>query len=89
MVYLIHIEPAYKHARHYLGCVNLVDKRFEHHCDGTGARLTQVAVSAGCTLSIVRKWEGSKDLERKLKHQKNSPRLCPTCTPNALNHGKL
>ena len=79
-VYLIHFSPPYKHARHYLGWSRNVHVRFLLHCLGGGARLTQVAVGAGCRLQLVRIWEGGdRDLERKLKNQKHSPSLCPIC----------
>jgi predicted GIY-YIG superfamily endonuclease len=79
-IYLLHFEPAYKHARHYLGFTdNGVEPRVEEHRKGQGARLTQVAVAAGCQLVLVRTWEGDRTLERRFKNQNNAPRLCPLC----------
>jgi hypothetical protein len=47
---------------------------------GKGARLTQVAFDAGCTLLLVRVWaDADRKTERKLKNR-HSPRLCPICT---------
>lgn len=79
-VYLIHFDPSYKHARHYLGYADDVERRFAEHQHGAGARLTQVAVGAGCKLLLVRVWEcGDRTLERKLKNRHDSPALCPIC----------
>jgi hypothetical protein len=84
MVYLIHFEPAYKHARHYLGYCedSRLGKRIEEHEAGRGARLTQVAVGAGCFLEVVRLWPGaSRRDERRMKRWRMAPRLCPICNP--------
>jgi len=83
-IYLIHIEPPYKQARHYLGSTeNGAEERLTEHRARRGARLTQVAVDAGCQLLLVRTWEGGRNEERRLKNHKNSPRLCPLCNPQA------
>ncbi len=83
-IYLIHFEPPYKHARHYIGeTENGVEQRLAEHRAGHGARLTQVAVGAGCQLLLVRTWQGGRTQERRLKNQKNTPRLCPLCNPQA------
>ncbi len=79
-VYLIHFNPPYKHARHYLGVTSRpVAERLEEHRAGRGARLTQVAAEAGCVLELVRTWKGGRALERRLKRRKNAPCLCPKC----------
>lgn len=79
-VYLLHFEPAYKHARHYLGFSEDVLRRVAEHYNGTGARLTQVAHDAGCTFLLARVWAGGdRELERQLKNRKAAPALCPIC----------
>lgn len=79
-VYLIHFSPGYKHALHYLGWAEDIDRRLAEHRCGVGARLTQVAVDAGCRLILARVWEdGDRRLERKLKNWHNAPALCPIC----------
>jgi predicted GIY-YIG superfamily endonuclease len=81
MVYLIHFDTPYKHARHYLGYTNNLDRRLEEHRRGQGARLMEVIHNAGITWRLARTWEGGRDLERKLKSQHNSPaNLCPICS---------
>jgi len=79
-VYLLHISPPYEHARHYMGYADNILARLKEHRAGRGARLTQVAVDAGCTLVLARTWEdGDRKLERRLKRRKEAPKLCPIC----------
>lgn len=78
--YLLHLDPPYKHAAHYLGYADDIQRRIEEHEAGAGARLTQVAVGAGCRLVLARIWPGAgKAYERTLKKQRGSSRLCPIC----------
>lgn len=80
-VYLLHFEPAYKHARHYCGYADDVEPRINAHLHGRGARLTQVAHDAGCALILARVWpDGDRTLERRIKNRKAAPRLCPICS---------
>jgi predicted GIY-YIG superfamily endonuclease len=79
--YLLHFSKPYKHAKHYLGVAKDLFVRVQQHKAGKGARLTQVAVENGIELQVVRTWNGSRALERRLKRQKNGPRLCPICNP--------
>ena len=79
MVYLLHFDTPYKHARHYLGSTDNLDVRLKAHRNGTGARLVEVVVGAGITFTLARVWEGDRILERRLKNQHNAPRLCPIC----------
>lgn len=80
VVYLLHFDPPYEHARHYLGFAKDLGPRVNAHMHGKGARLTQVAHDAGCHMVLARVWtNGSKRLERQLKNRKNAPQLCPIC----------
>jgi len=80
IVYLIHLERPYKHARHYLGKSRHLAKRMAHHRAGTGAHFLAVCNGAGIEYKVVRTWDDDGNgLERRLKNQKNSPRLCPIC----------
>jgi hypothetical protein len=55
-------------------------RRLRDHATGRGARLTAVALAAGCRFELVRLWPGSRDDERRLKNQRAVPRLlCPAC----------
>jgi len=83
-IYLLHFEPAYKHAQHYLGYTERdVEDRLQDHQHGNGARLTQVASGAGVKLWVVRTWDNkTRDDERRLKNHNHEPRLCPICNPD-------
>ncbi|MCE7982518.1 MAG: endonuclease [Caldilinea sp. CFX5] len=79
-VYLLHLSPAYKHARHYIGYADDIERRLAEHQSGTGARLTQVAIDAGSELILARTWPGAdRTFERRLKNLKNAPCYCPIC----------
>ena len=79
-VYLLHFDPAYRHARHYLGWAADIERRVGEHRKGMGARLTQVVVESGAELVLARVWTGEgRGFERTLKNQKHAPRLCPIC----------
>ena len=79
-VYLLHIEPAYGHAHHYMGWAPDLEPRLQAHQSGRGARLTQVAKAAGCSLVLARVWpDGDRTLERRLKRWHGSGQLCPIC----------
>lgn len=88
VVYLIHFERPYHHARHYLGFTTSLEKRLDQHRFGkAGSHLMRVINEAGIGFACVRTWErdpwsgedASRTLERRLKNQKMSPRLCPVC----------
>jgi predicted GIY-YIG superfamily endonuclease len=84
-VYLLHLDPPVKHARHYVGYTSKgVEQRLEAHRAGRGARLLEVVKEAGGTFRLTRTWPGSRALERAIKDRKNAPKLCPECTPQPL-----
>lgn len=80
-IYLLHFNTPFKHARHYLGYTPDLDSRLADHAAGRGARLTQVIAEQGITFQLARTWDGTRADERRLKNQKNAPRLCPLCNP--------
>ena len=83
MLYLLHFERPYHHARHYLGYSRdekTLPKRIEHHANGTGSRLMAAVSAAGIGFAVVRTWaDGDRNLERRLKDRKHGPKLCPLC----------
>jgi hypothetical protein len=84
LVYLVHLLPAYRHARHYLGFAERagLPNRLREHAtsDPHGARLLRVALAAGGDFTLTRLWLGTRRLERQLKQRKATPRLlCPAC----------
>jgi len=79
-VYLLHLIPPYKHARHYLGYAEDVDARNIRHMAGRGARLCEVQREEGGSWVVARVWfGGDRSLERGLKGWHNGVRLCPIC----------
>jgi predicted GIY-YIG superfamily endonuclease len=84
MVYLLHFNQNYCHARHYIGYVDgdteSLEERMRRHRSGDGANLIKVITEAGIGFELVRTWpEGDRNFERRLKRQKKSNRLCPIC----------
>lgn len=93
MVYLLHFNTPYKHARHYLGYTRsgrTLPARLDAHQHGDGARLMEVITDNGITFTLARTWKGkraNRRFERILHRQNNTPALCPICNPaTALHH---
>ena len=83
MVYLLHFHSKLRHAQHYLGYAEDVEERLKRHRSGGGAKLIRALKDKGIDFELVRIWEGGRTLERKLKKQKNGPKLCPICRYNS------
>ena len=80
MVYLIHFDKKLHHAQHYLGYTKDLPSRIKKHRHNLGARLLQVLNQKNIAWNVVRVWEdGDQNLERHLKNQKKSRKLCPVC----------
>ena len=82
VVYLIHFDQPYHHARHYLGTTHDLEQRLRQHalgCAYGGARLMEVVTQAGISWRLACTWEGGRELERQLKTWKSGVRLCPIC----------
>lgn len=86
-LYLLHFEPKFKHAQHYLGWTSDVDVRVERHLNGRGSPLVKAAVAAGCEVTIAATWDGTRSDERALKQKTKSRRLCPICKERAKVNG--
>lgn len=80
-LYLLHFEPAYQHAQHYLGFAVDIERRVAEHLAG-GAKaspLVRAALSAGCAVTLARTWPGlGRTDERRMKQRSHRLR-CPTC----------
>lgn len=89
-VYIIHfdepISPDHT-CQHYAGYADDLWFRARMHLGGKGARLTQVAKERGIGMRVVRAFYGTRDDERRLKNQKNTPKYCPVCNPDASAPG--
>jgi hypothetical protein len=79
IVYLLHFDRPYRHARHYTGWTTDLDARLAQHIVGDGARLLQVIEQAGIGRTLARTWRGTRNTERGLKRQGGASRRCPLC----------
>lgn len=85
IIYLLHFNTPYRHARHYLGCTSrALGARLQEHASGNGARLVEVITQAGITWQVARTWTGPWSLEKRLKRWHNSPELCPICNQHVV-----
>lgn len=81
MIYLIHLDRPFHHAKHYLGYCEEGEeqRRLERHRKGDGSKLLRAVNAAGIPYSIVRTWPNAdRNQERRFKGH-SSTRLCPTC----------
>ena len=81
VVYLLHFDPPFKHARHYIGVArNGLVRRMQDHLSGQGANLTRHARRAGCLMILARIWPAADfGLEVRLKKRGGASRICPVC----------
>ena len=80
IVYLLHLERSYRHARHYIGFTQHLEQRLADHRAGRGSPLIAAAVAEGIEFQLAAIWEGDRHAERRLHRQKNTRvRLCPIC----------
>ena len=81
-VYILHFEPQYKHARHYIGWAMdeaHLNERIQAHIEGrSGQPLVMAAVAAGCKITAHCWLDYDKQDERVMKKQ-HGPRNCPCC----------
>jgi predicted GIY-YIG superfamily endonuclease len=81
VVYLLHFDQPYAHARHYTGWTEDLLDRLDKHARGCGARLMNVICQAGIGFTLVRTCEGTRDTERAIKNLGGAVRYCPLCSP--------
>jgi len=91
VVYLLHFDQPYKHARHYTGWAADLDARLAKHDAGRGARLLAVVKDAGIGWTLARTWPGTRARERAIKNQGGASRHCPSCgiTPRHREETKM
>ena len=85
VVYLLHFDHPYQHARHYTGWTEDLLDRLDRHARGWGSRLTAVICQAGIGFTLARICEGTRDTERSIKNCGGAVRYCPLCTARPLN----
>jgi predicted GIY-YIG superfamily endonuclease len=79
-VYVLHFDPPYKHAKHYIGYAENVKERFECHLKGNGNPLVRAAVEAGCKISLAHVFEGAdRTFERRIKSRRDVCKWCKLC----------
>ena len=80
IVYLLHFDRSYRHARHYIGFTQNLDQRLADHHAGRGSPLIATAIADGIDFQLAAIWQGDRHDERRLHRQKNTrARLCPIC----------
>jgi predicted GIY-YIG superfamily endonuclease len=80
-VYVLHFEPGYKHARHYIGWTagDDVTTRLQVHLQGRGSPLIRAAVQAGVEVQLAATYPGTRHLERRLKRWHKTGQFCAIC----------
>jgi len=83
-VYVLHFDPPYQHARHYIGYTpdDTADRRISEHlsCGEKGSPLVSAAIMSGSEVSVAAIFPGAgRDFERWLKDRRDTRRWCPTC----------
>ncbi|MFI5910914.1 hypothetical protein [Dactylosporangium sp. NPDC051541] len=79
MIYLLHFDRPFGHARHYTGWTKDLAARLAEHATGRGARLLAAVHAAGIRWELARTWTGTRNDERALKRQGGASRRCPLC----------
>jgi predicted GIY-YIG superfamily endonuclease len=85
VIYMLHFDRPYQHARHYVGWTEDLLDRLDAHANGHGARLIAVIWQAGIGFTLIRICEGTRHRERAIKHAGGASRYCPACTDRPRN----
>lgn len=84
-VYVLHFDPPFKHARHYVGWTDQEDiaARLDDHVKCRGSRLVKAAAAAGVKVEIAHVIVGAdRNFERKIKRSTDVCRWCRLCGRN-------
>lgn len=87
--YLLHLEPRYLHAGHYLGYARSIATRLGHHRAGgrRASPLLRAQLAAGGEILLARVWlGGDRVLERRMKNGGGLSRYCPICRAGGRYH---
>lgn len=82
MVYLLHLDPAFKRARHYLGATSdpsIVAQLLVSTVPILDAPVLVAARAAGSVPTLARTWPGGERERARLRSQKSAKHFCPTC----------
>lgn len=77
IIYVLRIIPPLFHARYYVGWCkkNGLWNRLKQHRTGHGAHITKAAIEQGHRLELIAEFPGTRNGERWIKNQKNTPKL--------------
>ena len=84
VIYMLHFDQPYKHAKHYVGWTDDLLDRLDTHARGHGARLVAVIWHAGIGFTLVRICEGTRRRERAIKNAGGAGPVLPGLHPPAL-----
>lgn len=75
ILYILKFVPAFHHAKYYVGwCYpGGLYKRLQAHRTGRGAHITRAAIEQGHRLELIWDHPGTREDERRIKKQKNTP----------------
>lgn len=89
-IYLIHFSQRLSHAQHYLGWAKNIKQRVFEHRNSTGAKILAECNRRGIDWKVIRIWPNtSRKDESRMKHNKESTRLCPLCAPERRRKHQL
>jgi hypothetical protein len=86
-VYLLHIDPPYKHASHYIGWSKAYHpkERINQHLQDTAKAnpLIKAAIAAGCLVSVAHIWHhrANRTFERQLQESQRHPEVLSALQP--------
>ena len=72
VIYMLHFDRPYRHARHYVGWTADLLDRLDQHAAGHGARLVAVIWHAGIGFTLIRICEGTR--AHRTRHQERGRR---------------
>lgn len=81
MIYILEFSTPLGSSRHqasyYVGYCDdhRLEQRFKEHLKGEGAAITRAALKRGISFKVLATMPGTREDERKLKRQKNTPRI--------------
>jgi predicted GIY-YIG superfamily endonuclease len=91
-VYVLHFDPPFKHAHHYVGFTTHADvaTRLDEHMKGAGSRLVRAVARAGHAVHIAHVFIGAdRRFERQIKNRKDVSRWCRICARNERAKPKM
>ena len=92
-VYLLHLDPPYRHARHYLGYAVGTGRGHAYakaQAKGVALGAHELVMAAqwsGCEIRVADVWVGEgRAFQRRLRANGSLSRFCPICIERGENH---